>query len=167
MISTQVVAERALGHHLLIFTQIAACEGAYDGMLRSVNYNDLVIKWDLLMYMLDKWAAAKGRPPELTWESLTSPGARAIGRGLEAWTNLALTARIMGVCTSFIPAADDFGGLRGWDVLESAARDWSAQWADREKAARFVAEARRLASAEEERSAQFLRDLDALGVGPG
>ena len=67
----------------------------------------------------------------------------------------------------FVPAADDFGGLRGWDVLESAARDWSAQWADREKAARVVAEASRLASAEKERSAQFLRDLDALGVGPG
>ena len=117
-------------------------------MLRSVNYNDLVIKWDLLMYMLDKWAAAKGRPPELTWESVTSPGGRAIGRGLEAWTNLALTARIMG-------------------VFESAARDWSAQWADREKAARFVAEASRLASAEKERNAKFLRDLDALGVGPG
>ena len=136
-------------------------------MLRSVNYNDLVIKWDLLMYMLDKWAAAKGRPPELTWESVTSPGARAIGRGLEAWTNLALTARIMGVCIQFVPAADDFGGLRGWDVLESAARDWSAQWADREKAARFVAEASRLASDEKEREAKFLRDLDALGVGPG
>ena len=114
-----------------------------------------------------KWAAAKGRPPELTWESVTSPGARAIGRGLEAWTNLALTARIMGVCIQFIPAADDFGGLRGWDVLESAARDWSAQWADREKAARFVAEASRLASVEKERNAKFLRDLDALGVGPG
>ena len=67
----------------------------------------------------------------------------------------------------FVPAGDDFGGLRGWDVLESAARDWSAQWADREKAARFVAEASRLASDEKEREAKFLRDLDALGVGPG
>ena len=110
---------------------------------------------------------SKGRPPELTWESVTSPGARAIGRGLEAWADLALAARVMGVCIQFIPAADDFGGRRGWDVLESAARDWSAEWADREKAARLVAEARRLASAEKERKAKFLRDLDALGVGPG